>query len=123
MGRSEHWANARFQGAAAGPLMLGGAVPFDRIPSFYSDQYDLSMEYTGRALPTDRLVVRGRLEDRTFVAFWLRDGRVVAGMNANVTKMAKLIERLIRAGTIIDASVLSDPSVPLDDLAVQPAMA
>ena len=68
--RTEHWANAKFQGAAAGSLMLGANAPYDRIPYFYSDQYDLGMEYTGRAERGDRLVVRGSLTDREFVAFW-----------------------------------------------------
>lgn len=114
--RSEHWANAKFQGSAAGPSMLGANVPFDRIPYFYSDQYDLGMEYTGRAAPSDRLVIRGSLVGREFVAFWLADGRVVAGMNANIWNVAKTIERLIRSRVVVDAAALADPSIPLEDV-------
>src|SRR4051812_9746722 len=114
--RTEHWANAKFQGAAAGQLMLGANAPYDRIPYFYSDQYDLGMEYTGRAEPGDRLVVRGSLVDREFVAFWTREGRVVAGMNANTSDVAKPIERLIRSRAVVEAAVLADPSVPIEEV-------
>jgi 3-phenylpropionate/trans-cinnamate dioxygenase ferredoxin reductase subunit len=116
--RSEHWANAKFQGTAAAAALLGDGTPYDRIPYFYSDQYELGMEYTGRASTSDRLVVRGRLDDREFVAFWLADdGRVNAGMNANVWDVAKPIERLIRSRAVVPPASLADPSVSIDDLA------
>jgi 3-phenylpropionate/trans-cinnamate dioxygenase ferredoxin reductase subunit len=115
--RSEHWANAKFQGSTVGRSMLGSTAPFDRIPYFYSDQYDLSMEYTGHASASDRVVVRGSLSDRAFVAFWLAEGRVVAGMNANVGDLAKPIERLIRSRAVVDPGALADPAVSIDDLA------
>jgi 3-phenylpropionate/trans-cinnamate dioxygenase ferredoxin reductase subunit len=115
--RTEHWANAKSQGPAAARSMLGGAAPYDRIPYFYSDQYDLGMEYTGLASASDELVVRGSLADRQFVAFWLADGRVVAGMNANVWDVAKPIERLIRSRATVDPGALADPSVRIDELA------
>ena len=114
--RSEHWANAKFGGSAVAPLMLGGSTPYDRIPYFYSDQYDLGMEYTGFARGTDRLVVRGSLADRVFIAFWLQDERVVAGMNANIWDVAKPIEALIRARAAVDPVALADSSVPLEEL-------
>jgi 3-phenylpropionate/trans-cinnamate dioxygenase ferredoxin reductase component len=91
-------------------------VDFAASRSCYSDQYDLSMEFTGTARSSDRLVVRGSLEERTFVAFWLSDGRVTGGMNANVAKVAKGIERLIRSRTVVDEQALADPSVPLEEL-------
>jgi 3-phenylpropionate/trans-cinnamate dioxygenase ferredoxin reductase component len=115
--RSEHWANAKFQGSAAGASLLGGTAPFDRIPYFYSDQYDLGMEYTGHGSPSDDVVIRGSLADREFVAFWLRDGRVVAGMNANVWDVARPIERLIRSRVEVDPAALRDPSVSIDEMA------
>jgi 3-phenylpropionate/trans-cinnamate dioxygenase ferredoxin reductase subunit len=115
--RTEHWANAKFQGTAAARSMLGATAPYDRIPYFYSDQYDLGMEYTGLASASDDLVVRGSLADREFVAFWLADGRVVAGMNANVWDVATSIERLIRSRATVDAAALADPSVAIDELA------
>lgn len=115
--RTEHWANAKFQGAAAGRSMLGGTTPYDRIPYFYSDQYDLGMEYTGWASASDRLVVRGSLDERQFIAFWLRDGRVVAGMNANIWDVAKPIERLIRSRATVDPKALADASLAIGELA------
>jgi 3-phenylpropionate/trans-cinnamate dioxygenase ferredoxin reductase subunit len=121
--RTEHWANAKFQGAAAGRAMLGETAPYDRIPFFYSDQYDVGMEYTGWATASDRLVVRGSLADRRFIAFWLRDGRVVAGMNANIWDVAKPIDRLIRSRAVVDPVALADASVAIDELAGTAALA
>ena len=60
-------------------------------------------------------MVRGSLAEREFVAFWLADGRVVAGMNANIWDVAKPIERLIRSRAIVDVDALVDPSVPIDE--------
>jgi NADPH-dependent 2,4-dienoyl-CoA reductase/sulfur reductase-like enzyme len=118
--RSEHWASAKFGGPAAAKAMLGAATPYERLPYFYSDQYDLGMEYTGRADPSDLVVVRGSLADRQFIAFWLSAGRVVAGMNANVWKVAKSIEQLIRSRAVLDVDALADPHVPLEELAGLP---
>ena len=114
--RVEHWANAKFQGPAAARAMLGADIAYDRVPYFYSDQYDLGMEYTGDRRGADRLVVRGSLAKREFVAFWLSNGRVVAGMNANVWEVAKPIERLIRSRAVVDVDALADPSVPVEAL-------
>jgi 3-phenylpropionate/trans-cinnamate dioxygenase ferredoxin reductase subunit len=121
--RIEHWANARFQGAAAAKAMLGDTAPYERIPYFYSDQYDLGMEYRGYAPSWDRVVVRGDLAGRTFLSFWLADGRVVAAMNANVWEVGKPLEHLIRSRAVVDPARLSDPSVPLEELvpAAEPA--
>src|SRR3984885_3956939 len=82
--RVEHWANALNQGPAAARAMLGEDVSYDRIPYFFSDQYDVGMEYSGYATSWDDVVFRGDREGGEFIAFWLRDGRVVAGMNVNV---------------------------------------
>lgn len=82
--RVEHWANALHQGAAAARSMLGAREPYDRLPYFFSDQYDVGMEYAGRHDPADRLVVHGDPGERRFRAFWLDgDGRVTAGMHLN----------------------------------------
>jgi 3-phenylpropionate/trans-cinnamate dioxygenase ferredoxin reductase subunit len=115
--RSEHWANAKFQGSAAARSMLGSTTAFDRIPYFYSDQYDLGMEYRGHGSASDRVVVRGTLADRAFVAFWLRDGRVVAGMNANIWEVGKPVERLIRSRATVDQAALMDADMSLEELA------
>jgi hypothetical protein len=103
--------------------MLGSTEPFDRIPYFYSDQYDLGMEYRGHSSPGDEVVVRGSLAERSFIALWVRDGRVVAGMNANIWDVAKPIERLIRSRAEVDVARLADPSEPIEEVAGEPAAA
>jgi hypothetical protein len=98
--------------------MLGQEVSYDRVPYFFSDQYDLGMEYSGWAPPGsyDSVVVRGDLAGREFVAFWLSAGRVLAGMNVNVWDVTDPIQDLIRRGTPVDPARLTDPAVPLTDL-------
>jgi len=114
--RIEHWDNAKRQGRAAAANMLGQAKPYDRIPYFYSDQYDIGMEYTGLASADDQVVLRGDRERREFIAFWLRDGRVMAGMNVNVWEVARAIERLVASGVRADATRLADVRRPLEEL-------
>src|SRR5207248_8645659 len=82
--RVEHWANALNQGPAAARSMLGEDVSYQRIPYFFSDQYDVGMEYSGYAPKWDEVVFRGDRDAGEFVAFWLREGVVLAGMNVNV---------------------------------------
>jgi 3-phenylpropionate/trans-cinnamate dioxygenase ferredoxin reductase component len=115
--RVEHWANALNQGPAAARNMLGANQPYDRIPYFFSDQYDLGMEYSGHAPKWDRVVFRGEPDKREFIAFWLDDqGRVLAGMNANVWDVTQPIQDLIRSRRPLDVHRLTDPEVPLDSL-------
>jgi 3-phenylpropionate/trans-cinnamate dioxygenase ferredoxin reductase subunit len=114
--RVEHWANALHQGPAAARNMLGLADSFDRLPYFFSDQYDVGMEYTGFARAWDRVVFRGDPASREFIAFWLADGRVLAGMNVGIWDVADAIERLIRSRAPVDEHRLADPGVPLEDL-------
>ena len=114
--RVEHWATALHQGPAAARSMLGAAAPYDRLPYFFSDQYDVGMEYTGWALEWDRVVLRGDPASRELIAFWLAGERVVAGMNVNVWDVAEPIERLIRSRAAVDAGRLADPAVPLEEL-------
>ena len=113
--RVEHWANARRQGAVAARSMLGQDVVYARLPYFFSDQYDLGMEYTGYVNPAgvEDVVVRGDLAGRRFVAFWLVDGRVRAGMSVNVWDATEAVEELITTGGRVDAASLADPDVPL----------
>jgi 3-phenylpropionate/trans-cinnamate dioxygenase ferredoxin reductase subunit len=116
--RVEHWANALNGGPAAARSMLDQEVTYDRVPYFFSDQYDLGMEYSGYAAPGgyDRVVFRGDPKTREFVAFWLSGGRVLAGMNVNVWDVTDDIQRLIRSGTPVDPDRLADPDVPLAEL-------
>jgi len=111
--RVEHWANALHQPVVAAQAMLGKDAVYDRLPYFFTDQYDLGMEYTG--FGGGEVVVRG--DEREFVAFWLRDGRLTAAMNVNVwTGVPEIARRLIRAGTRLDPAALADPAVPLEDM-------
>ena len=113
--RMEHWANALNQGPAAARNMLGQHTAYAKLPYFYSDQYDLGMEYHGYADDWDRVVLRGDLAGREFLAFWVKDGRVLAGMNANLWDQGDQIKALVRSGAIIDADRLGDPSTSLAD--------
>ncbi|KWX00126.1 FAD-dependent oxidoreductase [Carbonactinospora thermoautotrophica] len=117
--RVEHWANAYDGGPAAARSMLRPGTVYDVVPFFYSDQYDLGMEYTGYAPAGtyDRIVYRGDVAGLEFIAFWLKDGRVRAGMNVNVWDVAEDIQKLIRSGRQFDPDRLADPDVPLADLA------
>ncbi|MFI1780180.1 NAD(P)/FAD-dependent oxidoreductase [Streptomyces rubiginosohelvolus] len=116
--RVEHWANALNGGPAAARAMLGQDVTYDRIPYFFSDQYDLGLEYSGWAPPGsyDEVIIRGDAGKREFIAFWLKDRRVLAGMNVNVWDVTETIQELIRARQQHDPEALADPSVPLDSL-------
>lgn len=116
--RVEHWANALNQPAIAATGMLGREATFDALPYFYTDQYDLGMEYVGYAEPDrcDEVVVRGDLDTREFVAFWLNQGRLVAGMNVNIWDVTDPIKALIRSRTQLDTTRLTDPNVPLESL-------
>jgi 3-phenylpropionate/trans-cinnamate dioxygenase ferredoxin reductase component len=114
--RIEHWHNALEQGPAAARAMLGDETPYDRVPYFFSDQYDVGMEYAGHAAGADRVVFRGDPATREFVAFWLRDDRVLAGMNVNVWDVTDDIQALVRSDKAVDERALRDPDVPLDRL-------
>ncbi len=119
--RVEHWANADRQPAIAAGSMLGESAGYDELPYFYTDQYDLGMEYLGYVEPGsyDRVVFRGDVPGREFIAFWTLGGRVLAGMNVNVWDVQDDIKRLVTAGyqgRDVDLSKLADPSVPLADL-------
>ncbi len=118
--RVEHWANARYQPRVAAKAMLGQDVAYDRVPYFYTDQYDLGMEYAGHVEPDGyaQVVFRGDPGGREFLAFWL-DGqdRVLAGMNVNVWDVNEAIAGLVRSGRPVARDALADPSVPLESLA------
>ena len=115
--RVEHWANALEQGPSAARAMLGSDVVYERVPYFFSDQYDVGMEYAGHSAPGDTVVFRGDPATREFIAFWLRDGRVTAGMNVNVWDVNEHLQELVRSGASVDPDRLRDPDVPLDELA------
>jgi 3-phenylpropionate/trans-cinnamate dioxygenase ferredoxin reductase component len=115
--RVEHWGNALEQGPAAARGMLGRTEPYERLPYFFSDQYDAGMEYTGLARAWDRVVFRGDPASREFIAFYMLEDRVVAGINVNVWDVTDPIQRLIRGRDAVDDRRLADADVPLEQLA------
>jgi 3-phenylpropionate/trans-cinnamate dioxygenase ferredoxin reductase subunit len=119
--RVEHWANALNQPATAAAAMLGKPASYERLPYFFSDQYDVGMEYTGYAQEWDEVVIRGDAAAHEFVAFWLKDGLVTAGMNVNVWDVVEPIKALIGSRRPVDVGRLRDPQVPLDELATAAA--
>ena len=114
--RVEHWANALNQGPAAARAMLGHEVVYDRIPYFFSDQFDVGMEYSGFATEWDDVIFRGDPASREFIAFWLQNERVVAGMNVNVWDVNAHVQALIRSRQAVNPAALADLDTPLDAL-------
>jgi 3-phenylpropionate/trans-cinnamate dioxygenase ferredoxin reductase component len=105
--RVEHWANAKDQGAHVAANLLGEEAPYEKRPFFFSDQYDLGCEYRGLADPThDRLVVRGDLAAREFIAFWLRDGAVAAALNVNSWDDGDALQDLVDSGRKVESDRL-----------------
>ena len=120
---------ARTSGSSTGPTrctsrrpppaaMLGQDAVYDRVPYFFTDQYDLGMEYAGYVGPGgyDQVVFRGDVGKREFIAFWLSGGRVLAGMNVNIWDVTDAIQALIRSGRPVDPARLADPAVPLEEV-------
>jgi NADPH-dependent 2,4-dienoyl-CoA reductase/sulfur reductase-like enzyme len=115
--RVEHWANALDAGPAAARSMLGQDVTFDRVPYFFTDQYDLGMEYSGLADHDATVVYRGDPDSGEYIAFWLEDGRITAGMNVNVWDVTDPIQALIRSRQQVPVAALTDLGTPLERLA------
>jgi 3-phenylpropionate/trans-cinnamate dioxygenase ferredoxin reductase component len=115
--RVEHWDNAIEQGTVAGRNLAGGAVTYDALPYFFTDQYDLGMEYVGYVGPEgyDQVIVRGQPEEGTFSAFWLHDGQVLAGMHANDWDAIDPIRQIVTGRHVTPD--LSDESLSLTDIA------
>lgn len=118
--RSEHWSNALNGGKVAARAMIGQDAVLDTVPYFYTDQFDVSMEHSGfPTLVSGPPTIRGSLESREFLAFWQRDGRVVAGMSVNwprADKPQKMIKALITSKSAVPPGILADSAVPLDQL-------
>jgi 3-phenylpropionate/trans-cinnamate dioxygenase ferredoxin reductase subunit len=117
--RVEHWATALNQPATAAAAIVGRSDTYDRLPYFFSDQYDLGLEYVGD-VPRDvdtRVVVRGDLRGREFVGFWLDpEDRLLAAINVNVWDVPDEVKPIIAAGTPVDPDRLADPAVPYSDV-------
>ncbi len=114
--RVEHWDTAIEQGKVVAHAMLGHDATYDRMPYFFTDQYDLGMEYVGSVGPDgyDQVVLRGRPADGRFTAFWLRGDQVLAGMQVNDWDATGAIRELV--GRRVDVVTLDDPAVPLDEV-------
>jgi hypothetical protein len=100
---------------------MGSRVPYDRVPYFYTDQFDTGMEYSGYAAPGeyDTVLVRGNPESGRFLAFWLREERVLAGMSVNTWDVTPSLQELVRAGwhgRTVDPRRLADAQTPLDEV-------
>lgn len=116
--RVEHWANAKYQAAVAAKSMLGIEAVYDRQPYFFTDQFDMGMEYYGYAWhgDYDDVVVRGDVNKREFLAFWLKKGVALAAMNVNIWDVAKQLHALVDAKKPVDPVKLIDPGVALPDV-------
>ncbi|MGA7089000.1 MAG: FAD-dependent oxidoreductase [Candidatus Dormiibacterota bacterium] len=116
--RLEHWSAALHQGPVAAANMVGQAIAYDQVPYFYSDQYDVGMEYWGyvEGGKYDGVVFRGDVAERKFIAFWVREGRVLAGMAVNTWKLGDAVPALVRSGRAIDAAQLADANLALESL-------
>lgn len=117
--RLEHWSSAVEQGPVAARNMLGITTVYDRVPFFFSDQYDVGMEYSGFATDWDRVIFRGNPADRKFIAFWLKGANLVAGMNVNIWNVADTIATLVSSRRPVDPAALADPAVDLAVLATE----
>ncbi|GAA1877706.1 NAD(P)/FAD-dependent oxidoreductase [Lapillicoccus jejuensis] len=116
--RTEHWATANDRPEATAAAIVGKDDAFDKLPFFYSDQYDLGLEYSGHGSKDDEVVVRGSLEKGEFVAFWLdKTGRVRAGMNVNVWDVQDDIQKVIASGKAVDKAELADEETEIGSLA------
>ncbi len=115
--RVEHYENAQNQGVAAAKSILGNAEPYAPVPFFWSDQYDLTLQYVGHATGEDEVVFRGDVATRKFLAFYLRHGRLVAALGINRFRDVSAARRLIRDGVPVTEEQLSDEQVDLRRLA------
>jgi 3-phenylpropionate/trans-cinnamate dioxygenase ferredoxin reductase component len=114
--RVEHWQNALKQGPAAARNMLGENEPYDEIPWFWSDQYEHNLQYAGFHTEWDELVVRGSTEERSFVAFYRKDGRVLAAVAINRGRDLRRSIPLIKTQEEIATVKLCDLDVDLRTL-------
>ena len=116
--RTEHWANALKQPTTAAANMLGKHLEYAELPYFFTDQYDLGMEYVGYAPTYERVVFRGDVAGREFIAFWLDEqNRVLAGMNVNVWEVVDDVKGLIASRAAVAPEQLADPQRSLSELA------
>jgi 3-phenylpropionate/trans-cinnamate dioxygenase ferredoxin reductase component len=115
--RVEHWQNGVKQGGAAARSMLGRGQPYDEVHWFWSDQFDANIQYAGFHAAWDRIVVRGSLASRKFLAFYLTEGRVESVVAINQGRDMRRTFPIIKARVAVDPARLEDPNVDLRTLA------
>jgi len=115
--RVEHWDNALKQGAAAARAMMGSEDPFDDLHWFWSDQYEHNLQSMGHLADRDELVVRGSLDDRRFLAFYMKEGTVRGVVGLNTGKDVRRSAGLIRSRARVDPGTLRDEGTDLRALA------
>jgi 3-phenylpropionate/trans-cinnamate dioxygenase ferredoxin reductase subunit len=114
--RVEHWQNAMQQGAAAARSMLGTPRPYDAVHWFWSDQYDVNLQYAGFHQQWDQMVVRGTLTERNFLAFYLNQGRIDAVVALNRGKDVRRVMPIIRSRGLVDPRQLGDEATDIRTL-------
>jgi len=114
--RTEHFDNALKMGAHVAGAMLGGDEPFADPHWFWSDQYDVNLQYAGFAMSWDRVVIRGSLQERDGVAFYLNEGALLAALGLNRGKDVRRAMKLIAARAAPDEDALADETVDLRTL-------
>jgi 3-phenylpropionate/trans-cinnamate dioxygenase ferredoxin reductase component len=114
--RIEHWSNAQNQAVAAAKSMLGVREPYVDIPWFWSDQYDLNLQYVGHATSWDEVVLRGDVTGRKFTAFYVEGGRLRAALTVNRHRDIRPARELIRQGVAIESAKLKDEEIELKSL-------
>jgi 3-phenylpropionate/trans-cinnamate dioxygenase ferredoxin reductase subunit len=115
--RVEHWQNGVKQGAAAARSMLGRGQPYDEVHWFWSDQFDANIQYAGFHAAWDRMVVRGSLAERKFLAFYLAEDRLESVVAINQGRDVRRALPIIKSRVAVDPARLEDPTVDLRTLA------
>jgi 3-phenylpropionate/trans-cinnamate dioxygenase ferredoxin reductase subunit len=114
--RVEHWEVAKYHGRGIASAIATGDAPFTRLPYFWSDQYDVSLEYRGHATGEDRAVWRGDKDGLHFSVFYFREGRMCAVLSLNDSKVNEIGGKLIESRRAVDEKVLADPSSDLAEI-------
>ncbi|HYR50632.1 MAG TPA: oxidoreductase C-terminal domain-containing protein, partial [Candidatus Eisenbacteria bacterium] len=114
--RVEHWEVAKNHGRGIAANIAGGDAPYTKLPYFWSDQYDVNLEYRGHASGEDRAVWRGDRDGLTFSVFYLRDGLIEAVLSMNDSKTNELGGKLIESRRPISESALASLAFDLDEL-------
>jgi len=115
--RVESVANANDQAVTVARAVVGAPQPFDAVPWFWSNQYDLKLQTVGLSASYDATVIRGQIAARSFSVIYLQEGRVIALDCVNATRDYVQGRALVIAGAVLAPDRLADTSVPLKELA------